>query len=147
MAKILTDSARHQQSFDTMLDNLQPIHEEGWMDVWNSSGTMFESWRPSWEFRARHAVHDPERYLSTLLQPVLWFLGETDVNVDTAASIAVLDKTWANHPDATVVVLPNIDHTFVVRSDGKPARYAPGFWERIKEWLSERGFTGAATDR
>ncbi len=70
---------------------------------------------------------------------MLWFLGETDINVETATTVVALDK----HPDATVVVLPDIDHTFVVRGEGGAINYAPGFWDRNKEWLSSRGLTGA----
>jgi hypothetical protein len=138
--KIVADSLRDNEPFETAQENLEPLRKEG-------LNLSLEAYRPSWEFRVRTANHNPADYLSTLRAPVLWFLGETDTNVETATTAAVLDKSLAEHPDATVVVLPNIDHTFIVRGGEGPTKYAPGFWDRIKEWLSSRSLTGGAAVR
>jgi hypothetical protein len=144
LSQILTDSMRNNESFETMQKKLEPLREQGWLSGWSPSGSLMNRYQREWEFRVRNASHDPAEYLSTLRAPVLWFMGETDMNVETATTVAALDKSLATHPDATVVVLPNIDHTFVVRGEEGAISYAPGFWDRIQEWLSSRSLTGTA---
>jgi hypothetical protein len=146
--KILTDALRDGASFETMKNNMEPLRKEGWLSGWRPDGSLLNPYQAHWEFHLRNSAgHNPADCLSTLRAPVLWFLGEIDTNVETATTVAALDKSLAKHPDATVVVLANIDHTFAVRGEGGAVSYAPGFWGRIKEWLSSRGLTGAAAVR
>lgn len=147
MAGIFADAQIAGISFDAMLKNLDPLRESGWMSKWSASDTLLEAYRPSWEFRLRNAKHDPATYLSELHAPVLWFMGETDMNVETATTVAALNRALAEHLDATVVVLPGIDHTFLVKGDGGAVHYAPGFWGPIKEWLTRRDLVGGGSGR
>ncbi len=145
--QLVTDGIRNSESYEAMQKNLEPLRTQGWLPGWSPSGDLLDQFLAEWDFYVRNANHSPAEYLSTLRAPVLWFLGETDMNVETATTVAVLDKSLVKHPDATVVVLPNIDHKFVVRSEEGSVRYAPGFFDRMKEWLSIRGLTGAAAVR
>ena len=84
--------------------------------------------------------------------PVLVLLGGEDPIVPPAEQTPLLDAALADHPDATVFVLPGLDHTLARPSgmvgDGAwPDRYyrpwtrGPAVFETLLGWLNERFVT------
>ena len=99
--EIVTNGIRNSEPYETMQENLEPLRTQGWLPGWDPSGNLLSQFQREWEFYLRNANHKPAEVLSTLRAPVLWFLGEADLNVETASTVAVLDKSLAQHPDAT----------------------------------------------
>lgn len=90
-------------------------------------------------------AHDPLPSLEGLQVPVLALFGELDLQVPHIESVPVLERIWADHPDATVRVLPGLNHLFQHAETGLVAEYsrieetfAPEALELIGEWITQR---------
>ena len=70
---------------------------------------------------------------------------ELDLQVPPAQSVPVLERLWADHPDATIHVFPGLNHLFQHARTGLVAEYAtieetfaPEALNRIGEWINRR---------
>lgn len=104
------------------------------------SGLWSERW---WSWAGRNFEVEPGPYLERLDVPILWFLAEDDENVPFVASHSALREAFAASPgdDETVVVFPDAKHAFLVETPDGGFRYADGYFERVRSWLAERGFS------
>lgn len=104
-------------------------------------------WGRPWS--AINAPYDPAATLARVKVPVLWFLGEFDHNVPTAATARLLDaaRTASGNKDFTVVRIPNAGHTFLESSTGNNSEFvdktsmAAGYWDKMEAWLAQHRFS------
>jgi hypothetical protein len=96
-------------------------------------------------------AHEPVA-LESLRVPVLSLFGERDLQVPASQSAPPLAAAWAAHPDATVCVLPELNHFFQHARTGLPSEYttidetfAPQALEIIGQWLEDRIVHGASS--
>jgi uncharacterized protein len=89
-------------------------------------------------------AHEPVA-LESVRVPVLALFGERDLQVPPTQSAPRLREAWAAHPDATVHVLPELNHFFQHARTGLPSEYArieetfaPVALEMIGTWITER---------
>jgi pimeloyl-ACP methyl ester carboxylesterase len=151
------DSARAISSIlaltDTILRTLPPDQAAALDSAWNAPGRaeQFRQGLPTtvtpW-FRFLLA-YDPAAALDALRVPVLALFGELDLQVPPAQSVPVLERLWADHPDATIHVFPGLNHLFQHAQTGLVAEYATieetfaaEALNRISEWITRR-FAGA----
>lgn len=149
MWRKIYDQAKDGASFEEMQKKVvDPVRGEAWFKtVYKDGGQPFGK-GAYWPWTVKNANIDPVDYISKLDIPILWFLAEKDINVDTKASIprleAAFDKASTN--DTTLVVLPNVGHTFIVRNDkGQPIGITQGYYDRMAAWLKARGFWGKSS--
>lgn len=90
-------------------------------------------------------AHDPLPSLDKLEVPVLAMYGELDLQVPPSQSVPVLEEMWADHPDATVRLMPGLNHLFQHAGTGLVAEYsqieetfAPDALQVIGDWIEER---------
>jgi hypothetical protein len=88
---------------------------------------------------------DPARPLESLAVPVLALYGDLDVQTPHDQGVAALERYWADHPDATIEVLPGLNHFFQHARTGLPAEIpsieetlAPEVLERVSAWIRAR---------
>lgn len=88
---------------------------------------------------------DPAPYLRALEVPVLALNGALDVQVPAVANLSAIRAALANHPDATVIELPGLNHLFQTAQTGALGEYrdieetfAPAALELISAWILER---------
>ena len=88
---------------------------------------------------------DPQAVLREVDVPVLALLGEKDLQVPPEQNAPALRKAFADHPDATVKVLPGLNHLFQTADTGLPGEYsqieetfAPKALDLIGDWIAER---------
>lgn len=88
---------------------------------------------------------DPKGWLAPLDMPVLALFGELDIQVEPTRNAAAMEKLWSDHPDATVRVLPKLNHLFQTSETGFVQEYAqieetvaPVALDAIGDWLSAR---------
>ncbi len=113
-----------------------------WPFQWSEDG-----WGIPWA--ARNVAYDATISLRKTRVPVLWFLGEFDHNVPTAASAKALQAalTDSGHPDFEIVRLANTGHSFLASETGnnaditKQTHMVAGYWDKMASWLRQRGFT------
>ncbi len=104
-------------------------------------------WGRPWS--AINAPYDPAATLAKVQVPVLWFLGDLDHNVPSAASARLLEtaKAASGNKDFTVVRIPNTGHSFLESSTGNNSEFvdktsmAAGYWDKMEAWLAQRGFS------
>ncbi len=91
--------------------------------------------------------HDPRVDLAGLGIPVLWLCGAHDLQVDPRQNLphVVAALRRAGSPDATVHVLPGLNHLLQNAVTGSPLEYgmieetmAPAALEAIEQWLTRR---------
>ncbi|MEO6171894.1 MAG: hypothetical protein ABIP02_02130, partial [Arenimonas sp.] len=99
-----------------------------------------------WMWLGRNLEYDSTDYLRSVKTPVFWALAEKDWNVNSQASAPRIRQALeqAGNQDVTVRILPNMGHTGLVVKTGLPNdaiswQYAPGYWEGMATWLTERG--------
>lgn len=88
---------------------------------------------------------DPAPYLRDLDVPVLALNGSLDVQVPAADNLAAIRALLVDHPDATVVELPGLNHLFQTAKTGAIGEYrdlvetfAPVALEAISIWVLAR---------
>ncbi len=88
---------------------------------------------------------DPEAPLAALRIPVLALYGDLDKQAPPGDNAPVLQRLWAAHPDATVRVLPGLNHFLQHASSGLPAEIqeidetmAPEALDTIADWVIQR---------
>jgi uncharacterized protein len=82
--------------------------------------------------------YDPGPALAALPVPVLAVYGDQDVQVPPDQSVPVLEALLAGEPDATVRVLPGLDHGLRPVEDGGDAAIAPEVLDLVAGWMEER---------
>lgn len=97
-------------------------------------------------------AHEPPA-LESLRVPVLSLFGERDLQVPPTQSAPPSVAAWVEHADATVCILPQLNHLFQHARTGLPSEYsqieetfAPQALEAIGRWLEHR-FVNGATSR
>jgi pimeloyl-ACP methyl ester carboxylesterase len=104
-------------------------------------------WGRPWT--AANSKYDPSATLAKVKAPVLWFLGELDHNVPSAATAKLLEvaKTASGNTDFTVVRIPNTGHSFLESSTGNNSEFvdktsmAAGYWDKMEAWLAQHRFS------
>ncbi|PSQ92118.1 MAG: hypothetical protein BRD52_05785 [Bacteroidetes bacterium SW_4_67_19] len=93
--------------------------------------------------------HDPRPALRQTDAPVLALYGEHDFQVPPAQNADPLRKALSGNPDATVEVLPGLNHLFQPADTGLPSEYgqieatiAPKALDAIAGWIAERTRAG-----
>lgn len=113
-----------------------------WPFQWSQDG-----WGIPWA--ARNVAYDATVPLQQTRVPVLWFLGELDRNVPSAASAAALEAALqkSRHPDYRIVRLAGAGHSFLASSESgnsdditKQSHMVAGYWDTMATWLRKRGF-------
>jgi len=121
-----------------------PYLDEPWYRTAFGEGPISERWSATWwSWGAKNWPIGPEPYLARVDLPVLWFLAEYDQNVPLVPSRAALARAFAASPgsDETIVVIEDADHGFFVTDPDGTRRYTPDYFGRLRDWLTERGFT------
>jgi len=88
---------------------------------------------------------DPEPPLAALRIPVLALYGDLDRQAPPGDNAPVLQRLWAAHPDATVRVIPGLNHFLQHARSGLPAEIpeidetmAPEALDAIADWVVRR---------
>jgi len=88
---------------------------------------------------------DPVAYLQRLQCPVLALFGERDQQVYPALNMPPVQTALSRNKDATLTVIPGVNHLFQLTQTGSPAEYgnlpkefAPGVLDTISGWLQKR---------
>ena len=89
-------------------------------------------------------THDPRPVLEDLEVPILALFGEKDTQVTPGQNAPPVRQALADHPDATVKVLPGLNHLFQPAETGRASEYgqiettlAPRALEVVAEWIAE----------
>lgn len=95
--------------------------------------------RPAAFFRAftRKIFFEPAPAFEALKVPLLQIIGDKDDVVDPASTIAELERLRARGLNVTIHVLPDVDHTLLVRNAATP-RYPEDYPERAVRWAREQ---------
>lgn len=118
---------------------IPPGQEEAWIEqqVRSLSGPWFRFF----------LVHDPASDLRRVQVPVLALLGGKDLQVPPRENADAIQEALqaSGNPDATVEILPGLNHLFQTANTGAPAEYAsieetfaPAALERVSRWILER---------
>jgi len=124
-------------------DVVAPYLDEPWYETAFGEGPISGRWSARWwGWMQRNFAVDPVPFVERFDGPVLWFLGEKDENVPLVSSRAALQRAFAASAgdDHELVVLEDANHGFLVERPGEPVRFSDGFFGRLGDWLSERGF-------
>lgn len=88
---------------------------------------------------------DPGPPLAALRVPVLTLYGDRDVQAPPAQNATALQAHWLDHPDATIEILPGLNHFFQHSETGLPSEipsndetFAPEALTRISGWIENR---------
>jgi fermentation-respiration switch protein FrsA (DUF1100 family) len=91
--------------------------------------------------------YDPRPALEAVTVPVLAVFGEKDLQVPPAQSAPEIEAAFerAGHADATVLVLPGLNHLFQEAETGSPTEYqqieqtmSPAVLEAVSSWILQR---------
>ena len=91
--------------------------------------------------------YDPRPALEAVTVPVLAVFGEKDLQVPPAQSAPEIEAALerAGHADATVLVLPGLNHLFQEAETGSPTEYqqieqtmSPAVLEAVSSWILQR---------
>jgi len=121
-----------------------PYLEEPWYRTAFGDGPISEVWSDRWwGWAQRNLAVESASAVARFDGPVLWFLGERDEAVPFVATRAAIERAFARAPgdDHELVVVEDAPHSFVVPRGNGPLGYATGVFDRMEEWLAERGFT------
>lgn len=107
--------------------------EKGWGRPWSKLNASF----------------NPAATLAKVKVPVLWFLGELDHNVPSAATAVKLEEARraSGNKDFTVVRMPDAGHSFLETKTGNGFEFptlthsANDYWNTMEAWLRERRFS------
>ena len=134
---------------DTILRTLPPAQAAALDSTWNAPGRAEQLQQglavtvTPW-FRYL-LTYDPVPALDALRVPVLALFGELDLQVPPEQSVPILERLWADHPDATIHVFPKLNHLFQHAETGLIAEYAtieetfaPVVLEMMTSWILQR---------
>ena len=97
---------------------------------------------PFWESAQGNLTYDPRPALRQLTCPVLAIFGEFDEAVTVDPNRSVLERMLreGEHPDFTIRVLPDADHSMLWGAGPLADRstWAPGYFDTMISWLLER---------
>ncbi|MEM1013115.1 MAG: alpha/beta hydrolase [Planctomycetota bacterium] len=89
--------------------------------------------------------HDPADDIRQTRVPFLALLGEKDLQVSAEQSQPVLEELLSRNDDATIVVVPSVNHLFQPATTGLPNEYGridvtfdEATMTQIADWISER---------
>lgn len=134
---------------DTILRTLPPAQAAALDSSWNVPGRA-EQLRQGLAVTVtpwfRYLLtYDPAPALDALRVPVLALFGELDLQVPPEQSVPILERLWADHPDATIHVFPKLNHLFQHAETGLIAEYAtieetfaPAVLEMMTTWILQR---------
>ncbi len=95
-------------------------------------------------------TYDPRPTLERVRVPTLALFGEKDLQVPDEQNAAPMRAALAHNPDATVTVLPGLNHLFQTAETGAPSDYAripetmsPAALNTISRWILDRFGRGA----
>ncbi len=120
-------------------------NKEWYSKIYSKPRVKSEASEKWWQWLSKNLNVDSYDYLKQIKIPVLWQMAEKDWNVNSQKSepriIEALTK--AGNKDFTVKIIPNMGHTGLIVKTGLPNedfswQYAPGFWESMATWLTER---------
>jgi alpha-beta hydrolase superfamily lysophospholipase len=124
---------------------VRPHLAASWYRTAFGEGPISGRWSAQWWGWAQRnlavaATPDLERFEG----PVLWFLAELDENVPLVSTRAALERAFAASAgdDHEIVVLEGALHSFLVPSPDGPPRFSRGFFQRMGDWMTERGLSG-----
>lgn len=126
---------------------VEPYLDEPWYRAAFGDGPASLVWsETSWGWMQRNHGYAPAPDVARFDGPVLWFLGELDENVPFVSTRTALERAFAESPgnDEELVVIEDSPHSFIIPSEQGPSRYAKGFFEKMADWMAERGFTNEA---
>ncbi len=90
-------------------------------------------------------TYDPAEHLPNINIPILALNGQLDLQVPSQENLDGLRAMLADHPDATITELPNLNHMFQTAKTGAMGEYndieetfAPSAMNIISEWINER---------
>jgi hypothetical protein len=90
-------------------------------------------------------TYDPANYFKDKKLPILALNGELDEQVTANENLAGLRRILQNHDDATVTLLPNLNHMFQKAKTGRMNEYrqieqtfSPDVLELITQWIKAR---------
>lgn len=90
-------------------------------------------------------AYDPATFLSGSKAPILAMNGALDVQATPALNLGGLRRILANHPDATIIEMPGLNHAFQHAKTGAMSEYAnieetfaPEALETISSWIVKR---------
>jgi pimeloyl-ACP methyl ester carboxylesterase len=84
--------------------------------------------------RVAFYLHDPLPPLVQMDCPLLAVFGAEDRSVDTAESVAILERLKRERrKDITIMVYPRVGHALITWR-GAPTFYAPGYLDLIADW-------------
>lgn len=126
----------------------RPLKAKPWANAAWVVHMTEKGWGRPWS--KLNAGFDPAATLARVKVPVLWFLGELDHNVPSAATAVKLEQaiTASGNKDFTVVRMPDAGHSFLETKTGKGSEFpmlthsAAGYWDKMEAWLRERRFSG-----
>jgi pimeloyl-ACP methyl ester carboxylesterase len=121
--------------------------QEPWADAAWPLFMTESGWGREWT--ALNAHYDNADALSELQIPVLWFLADNDHNLSSSESEPRLlaAKAKSGNPHFTVVKLTDASHGFTATKTGNSREFpqqthmAVGYWDTMRTWLRERGFS------
>lgn len=98
-----------------------------------------------WTWLGKNLKVDSVDYLKSVKAPVYWALAEKDWNVNSQLSAPRIVEALraGGNTDHTVVILPGMGHSGLTVKTGLPNdaiswQYAPGYWDGMERWLTER---------
>lgn len=124
-----------------------PLQAKRWAKSAWVLGMSEHGWGRPWS--ALNGPYDPASTLAKVKVPVLWFLGDLDHNVPSAASARLLAaaKAASGNKHFTVVRIPNAGHAFLESTTGNNSEFvhktsmAAGYWDKMEGWLGQHGFS------
>jgi uncharacterized protein len=100
--------------------------------------------------------YDPRPALESMTVPVLSLIGEKDLQVPHKQNIPEIEAAFSRsaHSDATVLMLPGLNHLFQQAETGSPSEYqnieqtfSPEALEVVSSWIRERFNGHTISDR
>jgi dienelactone hydrolase len=123
-----------------------PYVDTSWYKTAFGDGPVSETWSAGWwSWAQRNFAFSATPYLERFDGSVLWFLGGKDENVPLIPTRAALERAFAAAPgdDHEIDVIKDAPHSFLIPGPNGLPHFAPGFFSRINEWLSEHRFSDA----
>jgi hypothetical protein len=96
-------------------------------------------------FRAL-VIYDPAKAISRIKVPVLALYGDLDLQVDPELNVPALENALKKNKDATVTVVPGLNHLLQTAEKGLPQEYStieetfsPQVLSTVTDWIKARG--------
>jgi uncharacterized protein len=140
---VLRSSLDEMEPAERTAQGIPPGQEDAWVEA--QLAAISSDW-----FRT-FVAYDPRPSLREMTVPVLALFGELDLQVPASRNAAEMAAALqaAGNGDATILVLPGLNHLFQTAGTGSPAEYAvieetlaPAALQRISSWILERFGSG-----